>query len=300
MTTLGQRGVDRAGNREHVAALLGRLACRDQRAGLHCRLDDKHAGREAADDPVPFRKVARQRRRTDRIFADDAAFLRDALAQGAVAGGIGHVRPRADDGDRSAAAAQRALVRGRVDAQREAGHDAQAGTGQAFRECLRIRPALRTGIAAADDGQARPIQQMGQPSNIKKQRRIGDPGQQFGIAGLAQRDGVVAGPGEPVQRRIEQAACRVGRRLQQRVRLGRRHVGGQCRNVGGEDGVRAAERRQQRGGRARSDAGGALQAEPGCQGRGSCRRCGKVRVLHGGFTPVIVRRRRPAPAASPA
>jgi hypothetical protein len=57
----------------------------------------------------------------------------------AVARRVDQVRPGADHGDGGPRSSQGTLVRGGIDAQRQAGDDAQAGAGQGFRKGQRIR-----------------------------------------------------------------------------------------------------------------------------------------------------------------
>ena len=74
MAALRKRRMDRPGQREHLAALLAGEARGDERARRKRRLDDEHAAREAAHQPVAARKVllaaaacrARIRRATSR------------------------------------------------------------------------------------------------------------------------------------------------------------------------------------------------------------------------------------------
>ena len=80
------RRVDRAGDREDVAAGLERQPRRDQRARLHGGLDDERAARERRDDAVPDREVLRQRRRADRELADQEAVGGDLLRRARDAG----------------------------------------------------------------------------------------------------------------------------------------------------------------------------------------------------------------------
>ena len=80
------RRVDRARDREDVAAGLEREPRRDQRARLHGRLDDQRAARQRRDDAVPDREVLRQRRRADRELADQEAVGGDLLRRARDAG----------------------------------------------------------------------------------------------------------------------------------------------------------------------------------------------------------------------
>jgi hypothetical protein len=164
-------------------------------------------------------------------------------------------------------------VGGGVDPQRQAGDDAQAGAGQRLGEGFGIGPALHAGVAAADHRQRRRGQPRRIPFYIEQQRRIGNGGQQRRIAGLAQRQHRMAGRVLPAQGGIEQAS-EIGkgcgrRRLRQRLRHGRADVGAHGVEAGGQDRFGAAEGVEQDAGRARTDAGRAVQAQPGGQPRWS-------------------------------
>ena len=60
---LRKRRMDRAGQREDLASLLAGEARGNERAGRERRLDDEHAPRESAHQPVAARKILFQRRR---------------------------------------------------------------------------------------------------------------------------------------------------------------------------------------------------------------------------------------------
>src|SRR5205807_6623145 len=68
VTASGDRTVDGARDREHLAALLDRQACGDERAALARGLDNERAEREAADDAVAAREVLGERRAARREF----------------------------------------------------------------------------------------------------------------------------------------------------------------------------------------------------------------------------------------
>ena len=72
VTALRERRMDRAGNREHVAALLAGEARGDERARRQRRLDDEHAAREPADQAIAARKVLLARRRAGRELGQRA------------------------------------------------------------------------------------------------------------------------------------------------------------------------------------------------------------------------------------
>ena len=110
------RRMDRAGNGEHLLALLGRQPGGDQRARLQRRLHHQRAARERRDDAVALREVLVERRRAERELAHDQAACRDAVRQVAVPGRVDAVQSRADHRHRRQAArvagAPRARLRG--------------------------------------------------------------------------------------------------------------------------------------------------------------------------------------------
>ena len=78
------RRMDRAGDREHVAAGLGGQPRGDQRARLQRRLDHQRAARQPGDDAVALiGKFSAQRRRAERELADEQAVARRCAAASA-------------------------------------------------------------------------------------------------------------------------------------------------------------------------------------------------------------------------
>ena len=55
--------------RKHIASLLQRAVCRDQRAALQRSLHHQHAESQTAENPVSDRKMLAQRGRSGRILA---------------------------------------------------------------------------------------------------------------------------------------------------------------------------------------------------------------------------------------
>ncbi len=84
VAALRQRRMDRAGDREDLAALLARVAGGDERPRLQRRLDHQDAARKPADQPVAPRKVHRARRRA-RARTRRGAPPRSAIACASVA-----------------------------------------------------------------------------------------------------------------------------------------------------------------------------------------------------------------------
>ena len=107
-------------------------------------------------------KFAAQRRRAERVFADEQAVRGDAVRQLEVALRIDAVEPGADhrDGASPAPRLERALVRRAVDAERQARDDGEAARrSDGAAKARAFSSALRRRVAAADDGQRRRAEQ---------------------------------------------------------------------------------------------------------------------------------------------
>ena len=171
-----------------------------------------------------FGKLPRQRRRADRVFADDAAFLARCgrTARGCAPGrrGRGRCRPRRPCRRRARSApscAAASMPSARPDTMHRPAPDS------ACANACGIRPALRAGVAAADDGQRRARQQFRTPFYIEQQRRIGDLRQQrrdSRARPAPARGGRAASQPVAAWRRAG-AAWRRTAAAQQRARLGR-------------------------------------------------------------------------------
>ena len=71
-----ERIVNRARNRKHLAAVVERTACRDQRAAAPRRLHDQRAERKPGDDAIASRKVRPSDRGTDGDLGHQRAPIR--------------------------------------------------------------------------------------------------------------------------------------------------------------------------------------------------------------------------------
>ncbi len=124
-----------AGDGHHVAPLLERAGGGDQRARPLCRLDDDDGAGQAADQPIAHREVERQRRRARRVFAEHhAAPPRSRRRQRTRA-----PPDRCDRGPEPSTATvrpvlQRAAMRRRIDAARQAADDGDAGAARPGRQ----------------------------------------------------------------------------------------------------------------------------------------------------------------------
>ena len=87
--------------------------------------------------------------------------LGDLLRQLRVAARVDDVDARAEHRNGRSCAYEPTAVRGCVDADCHARNDGEAGIAQRLRESLGIALALRAGVAAAYDGEARTLQEFG-------------------------------------------------------------------------------------------------------------------------------------------
>jgi hypothetical protein len=249
--------VDRAGNGEHLLALLGREPGGDQRARLQRGLHHQRAAREAGNDAVALREVLVERRRAERELAHDQAAGRDAVRQLAVSGRVDAVESRADHGHRRRAARvigciERTLVGRAVDAEREPRHHRNSGLAEGPGEGARIRRALRCRIAAADHGDAvselRQIQ-CRRAQQVEHQRRVRHLEERGRIAGVAQGEDAPRGTArfgalQPIEGLVE-LRCEVRRCAQQGLCLCVRHQLPQRRRRLNENVRRETEGREQ-------------------------------------------------------
>ena len=162
--------------------------------------------------------------------------------------GIDAIEARADDRERRRRAVQGACVRRRVDAERQSRHDREARVGQRAREVARVVDALRRGVAAADDRQRGPVQELAPADVVQHRRRMAELEQRPRIVGVVPGDQVVAGLRQPrVRARERVGGDRGGQPRGDRVG----HHRGPLRAGRREDRLRAAERAQQRDERGR-------------------------------------------------
>ena len=90
-------------------------------------------------------------------------------------------------------------MRRAIDAQRQATGDAEAGRGQAVGEAPGIVQSLGAGLATADQGQLRPLEQLDLAFDEQQGGWIGDLGEQRRIALVAQAEQVAFGAVQPGQ-----------------------------------------------------------------------------------------------------
>jgi hypothetical protein len=105
--------------------------------------------------------------------------------------GIGDVEPAADHADRRrptvGARVERASVRGAVDAEREPGHHAHAGTRQVAPELEREVVSVTRAPARADDRRTRSVERIEVAAVEQHARRVGVVGECSGVAGVSEQ-----------------------------------------------------------------------------------------------------------------
>ena len=192
--------MDRARNREHLAALVCRGAGGDERARLQRRLHHQGALRQRRHDAIAFGKIGRQRPRAQQELAEHQAVLGNAPQQGAMPLGVDLLQPRADHRDRAARrtgrapqhrASQRALMRSRVHATCQARHHRHPGFTERPGKGMRVVRPLRGGVTAAHHGHRGRLQQTQSPLREQQQRRIGNIQQARRIVRIRQGEQMV-------------------------------------------------------------------------------------------------------------
>ena len=96
-------------------------------------------------------------------------------------------------------------MRRRVGAEREPAHHGQSGIGERPGESLGVGHALRGRVAAADNGERRPRQQLGAAFDVEQRRRVGDLQEPWRV--------MAVGQGEDAIRRILEPGADSGHRL---------------------------------------------------------------------------------------
>ncbi len=153
---LGTRIERRTWHRENFAALLCRETRGNKRPRPVRRLDNDDAVCEPGDDSVTARKIAATRLPSKRHLTDRRAITKQRFKNGRVISRVDSIKPTGENGDGAALAAY--LVRANVDAPRETRDDNKAGIRQATREPLGKGKTRGGGIARADDGDSRPLE----------------------------------------------------------------------------------------------------------------------------------------------
>src|SRR5258706_2929500 len=171
---LRERRMNRAGNRKAIATLFDRVLSRDERAALYSGLGHEHPAREAADQTIATGEVLGCRLRAEREFGHERADGRELVGERVVSPRIDPIRTGAHYRDARGRRAQTATMGGCIDAEREPAYDREAGTRERVRERLRVACALKARIPAADDREARRVQQLCSALHIEHAWRNGD------------------------------------------------------------------------------------------------------------------------------
>jgi hypothetical protein len=161
-----------------------------------------------------------------------------------------------------AAVANAPPVCGGIDAQGQPADDAQSGFAQGAGEGFGIALALGGGVAAADHGQHRAVEQFRAAFEVKQYGRVPGVEQALRILGVGQCNQAVAGLPGPGQGRIDGSAAIV---LQQALGNLRVDHGGQRARTRGEDSLRRTKGLEQGAARFTANAGDQRQAQPACQ-----------------------------------
>ena len=103
--------------------------------------------------------------------------------------GIDDIDAAAEHRDGIAAAGERALVGGGIDAARHAADDGESGVGEVAGEAFGDGEAVGRGTAGADDAEADGLQQFDASAGEEQDGRIEDLAQRLGIARIADGDG---------------------------------------------------------------------------------------------------------------
>ena len=149
---LGERRVDRARHRQHLAAEPRRLLDRVLGARAVRALDDHDEAGKRGHDPVAGGEKGGIGLRAGRLLGDDgAAGGEDPAVERLLRARVRRVGRAAKDGDRRAIRVERALVRGGVAAERHPAHDQEAGGSGAEAEIARHLAPVCARAAGADD-----------------------------------------------------------------------------------------------------------------------------------------------------
>ena len=263
MATARQRAVDRARDREHLAALFGRIAGGDQRTRLEAGFDHQGAEGKSGNDAVAAREVFSLARRARWKLADQGTAGGDFPGKGEMLARIDEIGAGAKHGQGAALDIEGRPMRGGIDAIGHAAGDGKAGIGQGAGKASRDRQAAVAGTAAADNGDLWHPQQACITGDEQGRGSARDFAQQRRIVGIVPAKQLVVRfcqPGQvginarlirgiqPAPRFVIQIRCRLvaAQVLQHQLRI-----------------AASADELAQRG---RAKAGGAHQDQPGFHG----------------------------------
>ncbi len=165
------------------AAELGAEVGRRERAGALGRLDDHDDAGERGDQPVAGDEGPAVDAEPGRHLRDDGAGSADRDVEAALGRRVRAVDTAGEHGDRRRGAGQRASVRGRVDAERQPGHDAHAGRRQAAADVVGDRePVLRRAPGADHGDRVVEPDALRRTGDVQHGRRIGEVAQARRVA----------------------------------------------------------------------------------------------------------------------
>src|SRR6188508_115328 len=225
MTAARQRAVDRAGNGEDLASLLGCQPRRDQRAARERRLHDQRPHREPADDAIATRKVLRQRRNAGGKLRDECASRRDLARERRVLRRIDAFGAATLHRDRATLSRERTTMARGVDAEREPAGDREPGACE-VRGKLGGRVAADRGrVAGADHGELRQAEDPGVALDEEHERGVGNGYEQARILGRAVADDPAVAAREPALVACEPCWLRIPERIDRCRRQSERREG---------------------------------------------------------------------------
>jgi hypothetical protein len=197
VTATRQRAVDRAGNRKHLASLLGREPRGDERSARQRCLDDERPHREPADDAIAAREVLGERWHAGRKLGDERAVRGDLARERCVFAGIDAIGATALHRDRAASASERTAMARGVDAEREPAGDGEPCAREMLGE-LRGRVAADRGrVARADHRELRQAEYARVALDEEHERGVLDRGEKQRILRRAVAREAAATTGEP-------------------------------------------------------------------------------------------------------
>ena len=173
------RVVYRAGNGQHLAPHFARQPRGYQRTRFQGGFHHQYGLRKCGYQAVAAREVARQRAGAEWEFGYDRAFFAEFVGQFAVGRRIDAVYARPPKGHGAAVGSQCAAMGGRIDAGGHARNDGNPALGQAAAEVVGDTQCLWGGVAAADYGHGRAVQQFDVAAH-EQHRRRGDAFRQHG------------------------------------------------------------------------------------------------------------------------
>ena len=165
----GQWIMDRTGEREYLAALLGGESRCNQRAAAASRFDHQRSEAQAADQPVALGKVPTFGRCTQRVFTHQRPVSRDGVCEIAVDSRVHAVDAGAEKCDRLTARIECALVCGSVDTLSQSANDGEAAAGQVLREVVCVAAAAFCRVATTNNSQGGQVQGIDIAINVKNQ-----------------------------------------------------------------------------------------------------------------------------------